>query len=199
MSQTVTPIALDDIGKLATQVSRAQEPPDWLGGWAAQVLAGLHAGTHLAIMTGPYLDRLLDGTKTIESRFSRNRVAPFERVASGDVIFFKQAAGPITAVGLAGIVHHIDLGIVPLHQVADQYGAAIAPAEASFWSDRVGARYATLVTMLDVIRTDPVPVQKRDRRGWVVLNHSLMANQRMIDSRASAIKASRGSSTRLLT
>jgi hypothetical protein len=179
MSQPVTPIALYEIDKLATQVSRAQEPPDWLGHWSAQVLADHHPGTHLAIMTGPYLDRLLDGTKTIESRFSRHRVAPFERVASGDVIFFKRAAGPITAVGLAGIVHHIDLSIVPLQKVADQYGAAIAPADASFWADQARARYATLVTMLDVIRTDPLPVQKRDRRGWVVLNHALMADQQL--------------------
>src|SRR6266851_3253177 len=178
MSQPVTPIALYEIGKLATQVSRAHEPPDWLRGWAADVLAGLHPGTHLAVMTGQYLDRLLDGTKTIESRFTRHRVAPFQRVASGDVIFFKQAAGPITAVGLAGTVHHLDLGMVPLQQLADQYGAAIAPADASFWADRAAARYATLVTMLDVIRTAPVPVQKRDRRGWVVLNHAPIADQR---------------------
>jgi hypothetical protein len=173
------PIALYEIDKLAAQVSTAHQSPDWLGSWAAGVLAGLHQGTHLAVMTGHYLDRLLDGTKTIESRFTRHRIAPFERVASGDVIFFKPAGGPITAAGLAGPVQHLDLGITPLQKVAEQYGAAIAPAETSFWADRAAARYATLVTMVGVIQTQPVPIQKRDRRGWVVLDHGLPADQRL--------------------
>lgn len=179
MSQAVTPIPLYEIDKLATQVSRAHEPADWLGAWATQVLAGLHPGTHLAVMTGQYLDRLLDGTKTIESRFTRHRVAPFRRVVSGDVIFFKQSAGPITAAGLAGTVHDLDLATVPLRQLADEYGAGIAPADASFWIDRAAARYATLVTMLQVVKTDPVPVQKRDRRGWVVLSRASVQDQRI--------------------
>jgi hypothetical protein len=180
MPRPVTPpIALHEIDKLAGQVSRAHQTPDWLSGWAANVLAGLHPGTHLAVMTGHYLDRLLDGTKTIESRFTRHRVAPFEQVASGDVIFFKPAGGPITAAGLAGTVQHLDLGIVTLQRVADQYGAAIAPADASFWVGRAAARYATLVTMLDVVPTEPVPIHKRDRRGWVVLNHAPAADQQL--------------------
>ena len=179
MPPPVTTIAMHETDKLAVQVSRTDQAPGWLGGWAADVLAGLHPGTHLAVMTGQYLDRLLDGTKTIESRFTRHRVAPFQQVASGDVIFFKQAAGPITAAGLAGTVQHLDLGIVPLRQIADRYGAAIAPADASFWADRAAARYATLVTMLDVVKTEPVLVQKRDRRGWVVLNHAPAADQRL--------------------
>src|SRR5258708_3236007 len=179
MSPPVTPIALHEIDKLAAQVSRAHEPPDWLGVWVANVLAGLHPGTHLAVMTGHYLDRLIDGTKTIESRFTRHRVAPFDQVASGDVIFFKPAGGPITAAGLAGTVHNLDLGVFPLQRVAVQYGAAIAPADVSFWADRAAARYATLVTMVDVVQTEPVPVQKRDRRGWGVLNHPFWADHRL--------------------
>jgi hypothetical protein len=179
MPRPVTPIALHEIDKLAAEVSTAHQPPDWLGIWAAGVLAGLHPGTHLAVMTGHYLDRLLDGTKTIESRFTRHRVAPFEQVSSGDVIFFKPAGSPITAAGLAGTVQHLDLQIIPLQRVAEQYSPAIAPADVSFWADRAAARYATLVTMLDVVQTQPVPIQKRDRRGWVVLDHGSVADQRL--------------------
>jgi hypothetical protein len=175
----LTPIALHEIDKLAMQMSSIDTSPDWLGGWAANVLTGLYPGTHLAVMTGVYLDRLLDGTKTIESRFTRHRIAPFEQIASGDVVFFKPAGGPITAAGLAGAVLHLDLGVFPLQRVADRYGAAIAPADPSFWADRAAARYATLVTMVDVVKTEPVPIQKRDRRGWVVLTHAFSADQRL--------------------
>lgn len=179
MTRPVSPIPLHEIDKLAAQVSRTPAQPDWLASWTANVFAGLRPSTHLAVMTGHYLDRLLDGTKTIESRFTRNRVAPFEQVASGDIIFFKPAGGPITAVGLAGAVQHLDLGIVTLRQVAEQYGAAIAPADASFWTDRAASRYATLVTMQDVIPTEAVPIHKRDRRGWVVLSRTPVMDQRL--------------------
>jgi len=177
MPSQVTPIALHEVDKLATHVARSEESAAWLGGWAADVLAGRPRGTHLAIMTGQYLARLLDGTKTIESRFTRHRVAPFERVADGDVVFFKPSPGPITAAGLAGTVRYLDLGMISLDHIASRYGAAIAPADASFWADRAAARYATLVTMLDVVTTDPIPICKRDRRGWVVLSAPPAADQ----------------------
>ncbi len=35
---------------------------------------------HLAVMHEPYLSYVLEGRKTIESRFSRHRVAPFDQV-----------------------------------------------------------------------------------------------------------------------
>lgn len=179
MPQQVTPIALHDIDKLARHMSRSQVQPEWLSGWAARVLTGQQAGAHLAIMTGHYLDRLLDGTKTIESRFTRHRIAPFGQVHGGDVIFFKPAAGPISAAGLAGEVEHLDLGVIPIQQVAEKYGKAINPADATFWSDRATARYATLVTMIEVVRTNPLPISKRDRRGWVVLSQTVPASHRL--------------------
>lgn len=179
MLTPTAPIAMHEIDKLAAHVSSAPGAPDWLGRWAADIIAGQQQGAHLAVMTGHYLDRLLDGTKTIESRFTRHRVAPFGQVHEGDIIFFKPSAGPITAVGLAGTVQHLDLGIIPLQQIADKFGQAIAPADASFWNDRATARFATLVTMLDVVRTPPLPVSKRDRRGWVVLSQAPAPDQRL--------------------
>jgi hypothetical protein len=142
-----------------------------LEAWAAAILVGESRGTHLAVMTGPYLNRLLDGTKTIESRFTKHRIAPFDQVTDGDVVFFKQAAGPVTAVGLAGSVQNLDLQQVSLQEIADTYGSAIAPVDSSFWNERAHARYVTLVAMLSVISLPPLAVQKRDRRGWVVLDH----------------------------
>lgn len=75
------------------------------------------------------------------------------------------------------MVHHLDLGLVPLQRVADKYGEAIAPADASFWSDRSDARFATLVAMLEVVKTEPLAISKRDRRGWVVLSQGAASDQ----------------------
>jgi hypothetical protein len=166
-----TPISLHEVDKLAASVVRLSESPNWLCAWATAILAGQSCGTHLAVMTGPYLDLLLDGTKTIESRFTKRRVAPFDRVAGGDIVFFKQASGPVTGVGLAGEVRNLDLHQISLQEIAATYGSAIAPADPSFWDERTQARYVTLVSMTNVISLPPLAIRKRDRRGWVVLDH----------------------------
>jgi hypothetical protein len=56
------------------------------------------ATIHLAIFVEPYLQFLLDGKKTIESRFSVNRRAPFNKVSKGDILLIKKSGGPVVAV-----------------------------------------------------------------------------------------------------
>src|SRR5260221_7933086 len=53
---------------------------------------------HLAILRHPYLDFILEGKKTIESRFSRRRCAPFGAVSKGDIVLLKRPAGRIVGI-----------------------------------------------------------------------------------------------------
>src|SRR5882757_5711201 len=55
-------------------------------------------GIHLAVFVEPYLSFVLEGKKTVESRFSVNRHAPYEQVRSGDLIVLKKSSGPICGV-----------------------------------------------------------------------------------------------------
>ena len=74
---------LDDrlIGELKNSI---QENGFWRG-----YLASLSASSstpfsiHLAILLEPYLKFILEGSKTVESRFSRHRIAPYGVVESG--------------------------------------------------------------------------------------------------------------------
>ena len=45
---------------------------------------------HLAILTPGWIDLILDGTKTIESRFTKVRCAPFGKVHEGDSVYLKE-------------------------------------------------------------------------------------------------------------
>ena len=49
---------------------------------------------HLALLTEPFLSLLMNGAKTIESRFSRVRCAPYGCLARGDVIAVKKDRRP---------------------------------------------------------------------------------------------------------
>src|SRR3954453_18143184 len=53
---------------------------------------------HLAVFVEPFLSFLLEGRKTIESRFSVNRCPPYRSVQTGDLVFIKQSGGAIVAV-----------------------------------------------------------------------------------------------------
>ena len=48
---------------------------------------------HLAILTPGWIDLILDGSKTIESRFTKVRCAPFRKVHADDSVYLKESGG----------------------------------------------------------------------------------------------------------
>ncbi|TSC85441.1 MAG: hypothetical protein G01um101416_869 [Microgenomates group bacterium Gr01-1014_16] len=44
------------------------------------------------------VDKILSGEKKIESRWSKNKSAPWGKVSAGDKIYFKDAGKPVTAM-----------------------------------------------------------------------------------------------------
>src|SRR5690349_3026855 len=64
---------------------------------------------HLGVFTEPFLQFVLDGSKTIESRFSMNRCAPYRAVNAGDLILLKRPAGPIVAIAEVAQVWYYEL------------------------------------------------------------------------------------------
>jgi len=147
----------------------AQREPEW---WeqVGDLLAehGEARGLHLAILLEPYLRFVLDRTKTVESRFSRNACAPYGRVSAGDVVLLKRSSGPV--VGMCTVTAVWDYRLTPTTwaDIKQQFGPAIC-AQEGFWEERSDAAFATLMTVADARELPAIHVPKRDRRGWVVL------------------------------
>ena len=125
---------------------------------------------HLAIFVEPYLDLVLNGRKTIESRFSSRRVIPYKRVNSGDMVLLKQSGGNI--VGLCLIAHawFYELDIHSWHTIREEFAKALCAQDPLFWDKRKAASFATLMQLREVRRISPIKISKTDRRGWVVLH-----------------------------
>jgi hypothetical protein len=125
---------------------------------------------HLAFFREPYLQWILDGKKTIESRFSMNRVLPWGKVENGDVVLLKRSGGPI--VGLFVVERGerwsvlSDGGWNILRAYSDEIGA-----DEAFWEERKHKRYAILLWICQVRRLIPIDIDKvsGDRRAWIVL------------------------------
>ena len=130
-------------------------------------------GIHLAIFAEPFLSMVLSGEKTIDSRFSRNRCAPYGEVSDGDIILVKEVAGPICGIVLARRTWCYDLATEPIDRIRGRFGAGIR-ADDAFWASRADALYATLIELDTAASIGPVSCDKRDRRGWVSLRSRQM-------------------------
>lgn len=130
-------------------------------------------GLHLAILIDPYLQYILQGKKTVESRFSMRRFAPFGCVERNDVVLLKRSGGPI--VGLCQITdawyYHLDPR--SWAEIRNEFTQMLCAQDPSFWTEREKAAFATLMRLGNVREIDPIKFPKNDRRGWVVLKPNM--------------------------
>ena len=127
---------------------------------------------HLAVCIEPYLSFMLDGKKTVESRFSSVRCSPFHKVSKGDVILLKKAGGPVVGLCRVEAAWFYELDPDTFNDIRRDFSQAICPAGPDFWRSRERASFATLLSISDVERIVPFSVEKRDRRGWVTFDVS---------------------------
>lgn len=124
---------------------------------------------HIAIFNEPYLTYILEGKKTVESRFSFVRCAPYEKVYAGDFILLKKAGGPVSGFCRVESAWFYKVDRKTLGEIRQEFSERICPVEPGFWSDREGALFATLISLTDVRRIQEFQIGKRDRRGWVII------------------------------
>lgn len=150
-------------------LARSLEDPAWPARLLGLLDPTSSAALHIAIMREPYLGLVLDGRKTIESRFSINRICPFEAVEPGDVLALKAQSGPV--VGLAAVEHAAFYELDPgtWKALRRDFATPLCAADDEFWEQRSRARYASLLRVCAPVRIAPVAVDKTDRRGWVRL------------------------------
>ncbi len=138
-------------------------------------LSGLAGGgdvdfsVHLAIFVEPFLGYVLDGSKTVESRFSVNQCAPFGRVSQGDAVLLKRAGGPVVGIAQVRMVWSYRLDETSWGVIREQFTEALRAQDPDFWEHRRAAAYATLMSIDRVMALKPIEWEKRDRRGWVVV------------------------------
>lgn len=126
---------------------------------------------HLGVFIEPFLQYILDGKKTIETRFSVVRCAPFERVEDGDVVLLKKSGGDI--VGLCQVrsatFYRLEKDSWDDIKV---FARDICAEDPEFWEQRKKASFATLMRIYNVRTIAPIAIKKRDRRGWVILQEA---------------------------
>ncbi len=121
---------------------------------------------HVAIMKKSWglLPKLLNGHKTIESRWLMNQSGPWGKVKEGELVYFKDAGEPIMARATVSHVLEFD-GLNPqrLSDILDFYGeddgiaAQDMPYYEALFRDK---QYCVLVFLEDIQAVKPFHIDK---------------------------------------
>ena len=138
---------------------------------------------HLAIMTHGYIEKILSGMKTIESRFSANRIAPYGKISKGDIVYLQETGKKVTAsFNVCDVLYFSNLSPETISDIKQQYGKEIC-ADDEFWEKKQNSRYATLIFISDPQLIEPFEVYKKDRSAFKSCNsvrNDLVINKRKI-------------------
>lgn len=84
---------------------------------------------HVAIMSksfGDLIAKILSGEKRIESRWSINKIAPWNRVKRSDKVFFKNAGEKVTAVAeVEKVMQFEKLTLEKSNEIIKRYGRVL--------------------------------------------------------------------------
>lgn len=132
---------------------------------------------HLAIFTQPWLDLILDGKKTIDSRFTKVRCAPYGKIDAGDLVYLKESSGPVKGQFIVAKVEtYQDLTSETLHAINARYRHKIFVDSQfrGFWEKWLVSKYATLIHVENVIAYQkPFRYPRKGRTAWILLDEPL--------------------------
>ncbi len=116
---------------------------------------------HLAIFDRETAEKILSGQKTIETRFSKHKIAPFGVISKGDLVYIKPSGEDIIGqFRVKKVIFFEGLEAEDNQILQKSWGEEIPPSN-----------YGSLIFIDKSERflTSPVKIKKRDMRGWVVL------------------------------
>lgn len=154
--------------------------------WHSRLLCQIEAsqisvGVHLAIFVEPYLTAVLEGKKTIESRFALTRRPPYNCVEADDYILMKRSGGPVLGLAMAKATHFYQLSPAVLADLRRRFSRQLFVQDDSFWVERANKQYATLIELDAAVEIHPLLVDKRDRQGWVTYDRGLPRQSNCLD------------------
>lgn len=121
---------------------------------------------HIAIMQKSWgmIDKLATGQKSIESRWYKRKLAPWEKISPGEIIYFKNAGEPVTLQAeVKKLLYFSDLTPQQVLSILEQYGGdiGIEPAQIpTFYERYKHKRYAVLILLKNARRVPPFEINK---------------------------------------
>lgn len=123
---------------------------------------------HLGIFSDPYLTYMLDGKKTIESRFSKNKILPYNQISKDDIVIVKKSSGNVVAYFNIKEVLFFNLNETSIDEIKTKYNKQLCVDE-SFWISKSISNYATLIIIDEIVKLTPFHIDKKGMQTWIKL------------------------------
>ena len=120
---------------------------------------------HVAIMKKNWklIPKILSGEKTIESRWYKNRIAPWNKVKKHDTIFFKNSGEPIIAAAtVSEVLQFENLNQPQFQKIMRKYADKICLNTREYNEYFKSKNYAILIFLKDPRKIDkPIHIDKK--------------------------------------
>lgn len=117
---------------------------------------------HLAILSKKrkILEKIINGEKTIESRWYKCKRAPYGTIKENDVIYFKESGGPVSAkANVNKVLIYENLNPKLIESIILEYGSQIG-IDKSFIDEVKDKKYCILVFLRNVQKINPFNIDK---------------------------------------
>tara|TARA_Y100000310_G_scaffold345532_1_gene466142 strand:- start:7467 stop:7886 length:420 start_codon:yes stop_codon:yes gene_type:complete len=129
---------------------------------------------HLAILQtkGDWLKKIIDGKKTIESRWYKNKRSPYKQIAKDDIVYFKESGKQVTIKSkVSQVLFFEDLDEDKIKSILEEYGELIC-LPVSYARELKGKNYCTLIFLENVEQIEPFSIDKTGygmMSAWITL------------------------------
>ena len=124
---------------------------------------------HIAILRQPFFDMIMSGEKTIESRWSMHKIAPYGKVNIGDEILLKETGKDVTATAQVKRVEYYELTPAVVEEIRMNYGKQIGVDRFKNWQSFLEKKYCTLIWIDNIKQISPLSVKRSNGAGWILL------------------------------
>lgn len=113
------------------------------------------------------LANIIAGSKTIESRWYVNRIAPWNKIKVGEWIYFKESGKPVNVKAkISKVIQFENLNESVIKEIINNYGSKIAPNNSIEdnikWAlSQTKKRYCILVFLKNVEQIKPFNINKK--------------------------------------
>ncbi len=118
---------------------------------------------HLAILSkqSKLLAKILSGEKSIESRWYKFKKTPYQNIAAGDIIYFKESGEAVTAKASVSKVLFFDsLNENKIRNIFQEYGRRLG-VPASYAEKVKGKKFCSLIFLSNVEEVEPFQINKK--------------------------------------
>lgn len=118
---------------------------------------------HIAIMDKKmgYISEIVKGNKSIESRWYKNRIVPWNRISKGDEIYFKDSGNPVSAKALVKDVIQIsELNEKKFKNIVIKYGKGIQLQDRTYSDYYQSKNYCILILLNNPEYIEPFEIDK---------------------------------------